>query len=445
MSKFTILHTADWHVCDDFLKDAETCLSFLVARAESSDLDLIVISGDIYESRQIRQESNAARLAFKTLQQLARIAPVAIVLGTASHDGRAPLLLGRINERYPIWIADMPESTVLYRCEIGDEIEDPRDPNIFVPLDKIDKVSDSEDVSAIAMVSAMPAFTKQFFQTKSNIEDSDKEIAAEMGAIFAKFGSDCHGLMVNLRHKYKAGPIPHILLGHWQTTGAYVHPDQPMTGLDIEVPKDFLHNANADIICLGHLHAAQELEKYIFYSGSLFPTDFGETETKGFWVHNLDLVDMGHHWEIDGSDFMETPAPHLHKATQDLLRTDDPGLVMPAILGTLSEVTPDENGILRMVVKIYQDMTSAINKAEIDAFVRERISPRKFELDINAMPRPNVRSARVLEEDQLREKLKIRADIINEPIDEDVLRKADALQELERDELLETVQKEVAI
>jgi hypothetical protein len=90
-------------------------------------------------------------------------------------------------------------------------------------------------------------------------------------------------------------------------------------------------------------------------------------------------------------------------------------------------------------------MTTGIDEDQIVAFVKKEHNPRKFELIVNAMPRPNVRSARVLEEEQLREKLKIRADIISEPINEDILRKADALQEFEREQLLETVQKEVTL
>jgi DNA repair exonuclease SbcCD nuclease subunit len=356
------------------------------------------------------------------------------LVGTPSHDGNAPLLLREINERCPVVVIDRPESVMLYRGPSG-AIFSPRT-NGPTPL---------RNMEPVAFISGVPAFTKQFFHTTSDIETSDKEIARQLGAIFAGFGAEHHAGTVKRRHDKKLKPLPHILMGHWQTTGAYIHPDQEMTGLDIEIPKDFLGTANADIVCLGHLHAAQGLEKYIFYPGSLFPTDFGETEKKGFWVHDLELVDMGHHWQVVNSDFMETPAPHLIKATRDLLQTDDPGLIMPAILGTLSNVEPDENGILRMVVKIYQDMTGTIDKKQIDEFVKFNIGPRKFELDINAMPRPNVRSARVLDEDQLREKLKIRAEIINESIDEDVLRKADALQEYERDKLLEMVTMEVAI
>ena len=59
--KLTILHSGDWHVCDDFFKDAQNCLDFLVNQAREIRPDLIMISGDTYNHRQIRQESAAAR------------------------------------------------------------------------------------------------------------------------------------------------------------------------------------------------------------------------------------------------------------------------------------------------------------------------------------------------------------------------------------------------
>ena len=86
--KITIVHSADWHVCDEFLEDAQNCLDFLVDRTREIQPDLIVISGDIYNHRQIRQESAAARLAFLSVRQLAGIAPVIVLIGTPSHDGQ---------------------------------------------------------------------------------------------------------------------------------------------------------------------------------------------------------------------------------------------------------------------------------------------------------------------------------------------------------------------
>jgi hypothetical protein len=65
-------------------------------------VNLIVISGDIYNHRQIQQETESARLAFNTVRRLSEYAPVIILTGTPSHDGKAPLMLDDIgNGGYP--------------------------------------------------------------------------------------------------------------------------------------------------------------------------------------------------------------------------------------------------------------------------------------------------------------------------------------------------------
>jgi len=432
--KLKILHTADWHVCDEFLGDAVRCLEFLVRKAREIDPDIIVISGDIYNHRQIRQESAAAKLAFSKVRALANIAPVMVLVGTPSHDGRAPDLLGQIHEDYPVWTEGLPNMVILLKSPLG-EIQVHRD------LDELAQ----EEWKALAIVSFMPAFTKQYFQTKSDIETADQEIAKELGAIFGNFGVMRNEVNKKLRFNKLAHPIPHILMGHWTIGGSFVHPSQALTGLDIEVARDHIALANPDIVCMGHIHAQQKIGQNIFYPGSLFATDFGEHEAKGFYIHELELVDLGGNWEITDSDFVLTPSPVLVKLTTELFKakTDDTAnLVMRK---TLEGVTSNPNAIIRYEVKIYQDMAHTIDREMIEKFVAEKIGPRKFDLQIVRMPRPNVRSARVIEVESLRDKLKTRAEIIEEPITDPILEKADLLENTEPEELLSMVQKGVQL
>jgi DNA repair exonuclease SbcCD nuclease subunit len=430
--KLKILHTADWHVCDEFLGDAVRCLEFLVAEAENQQPHFIFISGDIYNHRQIRQESNAAQLAFMIIRKLANIAPVFILAGTPSHDGKAPKVLAEINEDFPVWVEGQPNFLFVYKSPLGefkiDSVLEPK--NDFVPM---------------ATVSCVPAFTKQYFQTKSDIETADQEIAKELGAIFGNFGVMRNEVNKKLRFNKLAHPIPHILMGHWTIGGSFVHPSQALTGLDIEVARDHIALANPDIVCMGHIHAQQKIGQNIFYPGSLFATDFGEHEAKGFYIHELELVDLGGNWEITDSDFVLTPSPVLVKLTTELFKakTDDTAnLVMRK---TLEGVTSNPNAIIRYEVKIYQDMAHTIDREMIEKFVAEKIGPRKFDLQIVRMPRPNVRSARVIEVESLRDKLKTRAEIIEEPITDPILEKADLLENTEPEELLSMVQKGVQL
>lgn len=434
MDKLKILHTADWHVCDEFLEDAKACLLFLVNQAFAQQPNLIVISGDIYNHRQIRQETKAARLAFDVVAQLAYIAPVIILQGTPSHDGNAPELLAALTEKHPVYVMSQPETVCLYAKKIGSERQ-------FARWDDTTKRNDREPV---ALISGVPAFTKQYFRTDGDIETTDMAIAKELASLFAKFGADRTTFNLYQRHEVHNKHLnPHILLGHWSIGGAYVHPAQGLTGLDIEVSRDHIDFAQADLVCMGHIHAQQQIGRTIFYPGSLFSTDFGETEKKGFHLHFLELVDLGGVWDITESRFIETPSPTLIKLKTDLLdgKTDD--IANLAIMKSYVGMQPNPNAIIRHEVLVYQDIAHTIHEEIIKAKADETVGPRSFRLDIVRLPRPNVRSAKVLEVDKLRDKLEARAEIIGDPLSPSVLEKADILEAMDHENVLDLVQKGV--
>ena len=440
MNKLKILHSADWHVCDEFIEDARLCLNHLVEQADALRPGLIVISGDIYNHRQIRQESAAARLAFDTLTRLSNIGPVIVLAGTPSHDGRAPSMLNVLKETYPVWVESAPSQIRAYASPLGEVL-----------------ISNQEHINQagflpFAIISCVPAFTKQFFRAngESDIESTDVAIAAELGSIFAQMGSLANEINRNIRYKDKSPPLPHILMGHWTIGGAYVHPAQGLTGLDIEVSQDYVDLAQADIVCMGHIHAYQQIGRTIFYPGSLFATDFGEIEQKGFLLHTLELVDMGHLWDITETRFIASPSPLLIKLESDLLNEESPEGVNDklnkGVLSLTSEgvkIDANKGAVVRYEIKIYQDMAHTIDEHQINKYVAENLELRSFQLDIIRLPRPNVRSARVLEVDSLRDKLTARAEIIGAPLKESVLEKADVLETMETENVLDAVQKGV--
>lgn len=432
---FKILHTADWHVCNEFLQDASHCLGFMVdylqdmARGGGA-IDLIVISGDIYNHRQIQQETSAARLAFNIVKRLARIAPVAILTGTPSHDGDAPLLLNNIGDSLPVLVVGDPATWVLYQ---GDDYE-----TNFQPIGV------ESPAPPKAVISFTPAFTKQYFASGSDTETSDQEIAAAMGGIYARMGSEYNDFNRYRRYDGEAAPVPHVLLGHYSIGGAYIHPSQPMIGKDIEISRDHLGMANASINCLGHIHAAQLIGKNTYYCGSLFATDFGEFEDKGFYVHELDLVDMSHHWEIIESEFIKTPSPVLVKIEIDLIKKPvEQEDLLRYILQETTVIGAEEgvdNYVVRMEIKTYQDEADMIeiDTPDIQEYFKE-LGVRSFKLDIIRIPRPNVRSAMILQADRLRDKIATRAEIIDDEVPAGALDLADDLQDETHDELIQNI------
>ena len=251
-----ILHTADWHCRDKNIDEITECLRFLCGKAQ--EVDLVVISGDIFDSRDIKLDSKSAKLVIKTISELADLCPVAIVLGTASHDGTAAEVLRYARGKYDVHVATYPQQVrlidgYLYDREAGDG---------------------SEIVKAL--VTMIPQPTKQFFGSSEDIQTSNEQISQALSGLFAGFGAAASD--------YKC---PHLLVYHGSIRGAKLSNDQVLTGVDIDVSADQLSLANADINLCGHIHISQQLGERTFYSGSLYPLNFGEIHDHGFYVHEI--------------------------------------------------------------------------------------------------------------------------------------------------------------
>lgn len=430
-SDFKILHTADWHICNDFIGDATRCIEFMVNNTTSSEVDLIAVPGDIYNHRQIQQETGAARFAMFAVKQLADLAPVVILTGTPSHDGKAPMMLNHVGGFYPILVVDRPGSWVLYERDLA-RVKLPE--FYFYPMDS--GFIQPPDI-ARAVISFTPAFTKQYFDSGSDVAQSNDEIARALSGVFSQLG-------LNYSEYVKAtdAPVPHILLGHYSIGGAFIHPSQPMTGRDIEISRDQLALSNASINLLGHIHAAQQVNENTFYSGSLFATDFGEFEEKGYYIHKLLPTDFGHTWDVRKSEFIPTPSPTLVKLECDLIKSNIPDdLILQAVIMKADEV-PEVDGelVIRLEVRIYQDKAEFIDEKAIYEYFEE-MKPRSFKLSIVRLPRPNVRSAKILAADRLSDKLLAYADILGGEISDSTLAKADVLQDNAPDQILNTITK----
>ncbi len=183
---------------------------------------------------------------------LADIAPVVVVIGTPSHDGTAAEVLEHIKAKNEVWVSSRPEQIHLY--EIGGKMV----------------IRAASPVPPTAIISMVPTPTKQFFNSDSDIKGTDNEIAQAMGAMFAGFGSQAANFP----------GVPHILVGHFQIGGAFVSETQQLNGLDIEISREQIGYANADLVMLGHIHLHQQIGQNIFYSGSIFRKDFGELDAK---------------------------------------------------------------------------------------------------------------------------------------------------------------------
>lgn len=397
-------HIADIHADDNNLDEVKKCCTAIQVRAEEEEPDLIVIAGDVFNSRYVRLDSEACKYIFWTISYMAEIAPVAIVAGTPSHEGHAPeTLYFAGNYNHNVYVATSPDQACL---------KDGRLSPLFSNADK--------DVDAI--ISFMPTPTKQFFQTELGILESNDQVANALSPIFAGFGA-----------KASEYDCPHILMGHFSVRGAAISDAQVMIGMDIEIGKDQIGLANPDLVCLGHIHKAQFLAPNIYYSGSVFRTDFGEVEDKGFYRHDLTLNTYGG-YTVD-SEFIPTPSRKLITVREDFTESD-----IREIDTTLYSLSPDEieGSHIRVYLKVYQDEAVHISKEQLEEFYMSA-GAESATVNIIHVPRENVRSEQILKLDRLRDKIREMAALKDEEVDESILAKADLLESEPEDSILTQV------
>jgi DNA repair exonuclease SbcCD nuclease subunit len=388
------LHTADWHVIDKNIEEIEQCLRFLCGKAQ--EVDLVVIAGDIFDSRDIKLDSKSAKLVIKTVSELADICPVAIVLGTASHDGTAAEVLRYARGKNGIHVSSAPEQILLRQGDFYGHMIGSLKPD--------------------AVISLIPQPTKQYFN-QGNIQESNESISQAMNGLFAGFGA-----------KAAEFPrVPHLLIGHWNVSGSKLSTGQVLTGQEIDISIDQMNFTNASAHLLGHIHMPQQLGDRTFYSGSLYPLSWGENHEHGFYIHEFDCDDLVK------SEFVKTPCRKLVRFAVDLT-TENIEYLDNFIIHHAS-TTDIKESYVRVDITTWQDEASKINKENI---TRQYLSYGAKDVDIRIIrvPRQNVRSETVLKVETLRDKLVAMAALNNETVPERILAKADALESTPAEDII---------
>lgn len=259
-----ILHFSDAHIRDKDYDEIKKCLDFIAGEATREMPDLIVFSGDVFHSRDVRLDSQAARLAIAFFSHMANVAPVAAVLGTPSHDGRAPEILSMVRGRFPIHISTQPEQIYFLKEDGFTTLDD-----AIEPLHGCD-----------AVISLLPTPTKEWWARNNggSISQTDQEISSALSAILAGFGGQAA----------QFPGVPHLFVFHGTARGAKLCNGQQLIGREIEIGFDQIELTRCDIGMFGHIHLPQEPFPGIFYAGSTYAVDIGEAATAhGFWMHEL--------------------------------------------------------------------------------------------------------------------------------------------------------------
>lgn len=415
-----ILHFADVHARGEDLAEIIRCTEHMIGVAREEAVDLIVDAGDVFHSQHIRADSPAVKHVHSLFKRLADIAPVVRIIGTRSHDGHISETLDLIRSEYEIRTASIP--TQLICSEAGG----------LYTASEHEAVSSGlyRQVTVSAVITLVPAPTKEHLvglAPEADINETDQMIAQGLTTMFLGFAASAQ--------RYNA---PHILVGHWNTTGAYISPTQILTGRDIEVSRDQMMAASPTLVCLGHIHKAQQIgSDPIFYSGSTQVNTWGELDRKGFYIHDIDGLDVV-------SRFIQTPTRRRLVVSNDFTR--NPGDPIEMITRAASDAcTPGTIGdicdgaMVRVAIKFFQDEEAMFDDEGI-----ARIFPGAYSVDVvrNRIARANVRAARMLEIERLAEKVAQRAELMGEELPSGVLAKADMLEDVDPETLLLDVESE---
>ncbi len=277
-----ILHTSDWHLGRSFhreglLSHQAAYVDHLLAVVDSERVDLVVVSGDIYD--RALPPVDAVRLANETFTRLSG-SRAKVVLTSGNHDSAQRLGFGsELIDAAGVFIrtrADSVGTPVL----LGDD----HGPVAIYGLPYLDP-------DALRTTWDLPGRSHE-----AALTEAMRRVRADLAGRGAR--------SVVLAHAFVAGAEPSDSERDISVGGVSLVPTSIFDGVDYTA--------------LGHLHGRQILSESVRYSGSPLAYSFSETaHLKGSW-----LVDLGP-GGVASAEFVEAPVPRplarLRGRLEDLL------------------------------------------------------------------------------------------------------------------------------
>jgi exonuclease SbcD len=282
-----ILHTSDWHLGrsfhgEDLLAAQAAYVDHLIETVESEQVDLVVVSGDIYD--RALPSVDAVELADETLHRLGT-SRARVVITSGNHDSQRRL---GFNSR----LVDL--AGVHLRTDAG-RVSEP------VLL---------EDEHGPVAVYGIPYLEPDVLTRAWELPTRSHHavMAAAMERIHGDLAARSAGTRsVVLAHAFVAGGLPSESERDISVGGVSVVPLSLFDGIDYTA--------------LGHLHGRATLSDAVRYSGSPIAYSFSEADhVKGSWLVDLDASGFA------GATFVEAPVQRALarlEGTIDELLDDD--------------------------------------------------------------------------------------------------------------------------
>jgi len=255
-----IVHTSDWHAGRIWkrmsrLDELERVLDSLARFVESDKIDLVLMTGDVFDSGSPSAE--AERLVFRVLKRLGKVAQVIVLAG--NHDDPKRLeAWGQLAELANIRTLGRPRSA------------------------KNGGVIEVHARGETAIIAAVP-----FAQLRDFV--SAAELAEDEQKMRGKWSDELAKLVHKLCASFRTDTI-NILAAHTHVEGAKLANSERIAqiGEQYALAPERLPTT-AQYVALGHIHRPQQVTNEAHYAGSPLQLDFGEAgEEKSFVV--LDVV-----------------------------------------------------------------------------------------------------------------------------------------------------------
>ena len=249
-----LLHTADWHVGKTIkgqsrLAEHKAVLDDIVRIADTEQVDVVLVAGDLYETAAPSPDAEA--LVLKTLLDLRDTGAQVIVI-SGNHDNAA-----RFEAMRPVFAA-------LGVVVLGM----PRRPADGGVIEVVGRSSDSVRVALVPFLSQRGIIrTEQLMgqDAGDNVATYDERMRMMVSALCAPFADDA----VN------------VVAAHCMVMGASLGGGEraAQTYMDYAIGA-VAFPAYAHYVALGHLHRTQQIAGAapIWYSGSPLQVDFGEVD-----------------------------------------------------------------------------------------------------------------------------------------------------------------------
>lgn len=260
-----VLHFGDAHFEKDKLDKCIASADFIVAQAKELKPDIIVNGGDTFNRLQSLNAKSAVSAAKSFIVSLADIAPLVIIKGNEAHDSAGCLEIFKdLDTAYPIYATERAGTVLLGRQS----------------LRPFDQFEDGGLERADAVIHLLSYPEKAWFladkpglsidESNALIQDAIRKIMLGFGAISAD------------------AKCPVVLVGHGNILGAVLSSGQGLIGQDIILSKHDLALAGTDVQCWDHIHDCQQVGPNIWYSGSTYHCNWGETKPKFILLHEIE-------------------------------------------------------------------------------------------------------------------------------------------------------------